>query len=129
MAGLGGSMMAPPVLEGSAESGCGASLAGFHCSRSEYLKRLEEFNLNFPDALMISTYEDNGFICFVAARFKPMESFPVPSKSACFIREPHKFFRDLPAFLRSTRARIIDSMALSGSLGSVTLTLLYRGDA
>lgn len=116
-------MMSAPVLEGVAESGYGVRLAGFHIRRADYAKRLAEFQEKFPAVMTMAVWESDGYVTFLGGTTDRSGVY-VPSQPAVFIREPHKFFIDLPAFLRSTRALWIHQMLLSGSLGSITLTLL-----
>ena len=118
-------MMAGILTEGSAESGYGISLKGFYCPNAEYPGRLEVLYAKSGFINDFVVFEVNGYTLFLAAK---RESYQVPldRKIVTFRREPHKFFADLPAFLAKTKAQFIDRMTLSGSLGSISLTLLYR---
>lgn len=120
-------MMAGIMLQGSADSGYGINLSGFHCPTAEYGGRLQELQ-DKQDAgkiVDIVSFEDNGYVTVVYLR---REGLVIPSRSkmATLRREPHKFFVDLPEFLRKTKAQFVDRMTLTGSLGSISLTVLYR---
>lgn len=118
-------MMAGVQMEGSADSGYGVRIAGFHCPVMEFGKRLEALKISLGSIQDIEQIEINGHIMLLAMN---RESALIPSlkEVASFRREPHKFFQDLPKFLLSTKAQFIDRMVLSGSLGSISLTLIYR---
>ena len=118
-------MMAGIQTSGSAESGFGISLHGFHCKTLELSARLDELISRIGYANDFTTFEENGYVTFLAMT---RESYQIPDKKkiVTFRREPHKFFADLPSFLSKSKAQFIDRMALTGSLGSISLTLLYR---
>ena len=118
-------MMAGVKLEGIAESGYGVTIGGFHCPSIEFSGRLDELKKKmsvFYDAVQ---WEENGHILFLALS-RETTSIPYNKDIAVLRREPHRFFQDLPTFLLSTKAQFVDRMILSGSLGSVSLVLLYR---
>lgn len=121
-------MMAGVIMQGSADSGYGITLEGFHCPTSEYGARMAEIQKKVTESRItdIYCYEDNGYATALVLRKE--QGLPVPQKSkiATFRREPHKFFQDLPAFFKTTKAQFIDRMTLTGSLGSISLTVLYR---
>jgi hypothetical protein len=118
-------MMQGFLTEGSADSGYGMSLKGFYCPNAEYPGRLEALYAKAGFINDFVTFEVNGYTLFMAAK---RESYQVPldRKIVTYRREPHKFFQDLPAFFAKTKAQFIDRMTLSGSMGSISLTLLYR---
>ena len=118
-------MMQGFLTEGSADSGYGISLKGFYCPNVEYPGRLDALYAKAGFINDFVTFEVNGYTLFLAVK---RESYQVPldRKIVTFRREPHKFFADLPAFFAKTKAQFIDRMTLSGSLGSISLTLLYR---
>lgn len=119
-------MMAPAQLEGVADSGFGILLHGFHAPVQEAPARLDALKSKLSGrAREIAFVEDNGYVtCLVVERRTP--AIPSNSEFAMFRREPHRFFIDLPKFIASTRAQLVDRLILSGSLGSVSLVLLYR---
>ncbi len=125
MAGAGGSMMAPPVLEGAAESGFGVKMGGFHCPVIEYGKRILDLLAKYPDASDVVSHEENGYVTAIVMS-REMTHFPAERVIGVYRREPHKFFQELPRFLASTKAQYVDRLVLTGSLGSISLTLLYR---
>ena len=118
-------MMQGFLTEGSADSGYGMSLKGFYCPNAEYPGRLEVLYAKAGFINDFVAFEVNGYTLFLASK---RESYQVPldRKIATYRREPHKFFSDLQPFLAKTKAQYIDRMTLSGSLGSISLTLLYR---
>lgn len=118
-------MMSPAALEGTADSGYGITLAGFHCPVIEFGKKQGELLAKFPEPHDIVSHEDNGYVTFLAIKREP-SIFSGKREMRTFRREPHKFFQDLPRFLSSTRAEFIDRMILTGSLGSISFTILYR---
>ena len=118
-------MMASVKTSGSAESGYGISLHGFHCPTLEFQARLDELTKNLYSFNDCVQFEENGHIVFLALK-RESSIIPAHRQAATFRREPHKFFLDLPAFLARTKAQFVDRLCLSGSLGSISLTLLYR---
>ena len=121
----GSNMMQGFLTEGSAESGYGISLHGFYCPISEYPARMDALYAKAGFVNDFVTFEVNGYVLFLAAKRETYQ-IPMDRKIVTFRREPHKFFQDLPGFLAKTKAQMIDRMSLSGSLGSISLTLLYR---
>lgn len=121
-------MMAGIMLQGSADSGYGISLAGFHCPTSEYGARMTDLQKQVSESRItdIVSFEDNGYVTAIVLRKEPGLPTPQKSKIATFRREPHKFFQDLPDFVRKTKAQFVDRMTITGSLGSISLTVLYR---
>jgi hypothetical protein len=120
----GSNMMQGFLTEGSADSGYGMSLKGFYCQNAEVPGRLEAlYAKGFINDFV--TFEVNGYTLFLAVKRESCQ-VPLDRKIATYRREPHKFFADLPAFFAKTKAQYIDRMTLSGSLGSISLTLLYR---
>ena len=118
-------MMQGFLTEGSAVSGYGITLCGFYCPNVEYSGRLESLYTRQGFINDFVTFEVNGYILFLAAKREAYQ-VPLDRKIITYRREPHKFFSDLPAFFAKTKAQYIDRMTLSGSLGSISLTLLYR---
>lgn len=117
-------MMQSLILNGKAESGYGVTIVGFHDEVGKFNARLEELKSQVDPIHNIETFEYNGYAtCLISSQEKFSREKP---QVAIFRREPHKFFQDLPKFLSSTKAAVIDNMILSGSLGSISLTLLYR---
>lgn len=117
--------MAGLQMEGIADSGYGVTLGGFHCPAVEFPSRLEDLKSRFGPFRDVCVREENGYVTFLAyARETPV--IPQGIEIQTFRREPHKFFVDLPRFLLKTRAQFVDRMVLSGSMGSLSLTLLYR---
>lgn len=118
-------MMAGVILGGIAESGYGITLAGFHCPNIEVGARLQELLAKLDRPSDIAQFENNGYTTLLLCARSGL-SIPLDVKVAMFRREPHKFFQDLPEFLKSTKAQFVDRMILIGSLGSISLTVLYR---
>jgi hypothetical protein len=118
-------MMGGLQMSGQASSGYGVTLSGFYCPNAEVAVRIQEMDSKEGPFQTIASVELNGHTLFVAGKSDP-NSFPETAKIAIFRREPHKFFSDLPRFLYSLRAKSIDGISVSGSLGSVCLTILYR---
>lgn len=118
-------MMAGVTLSGTAESGYGIRIGGFHAPVSEFAARMKELRQSLSPIDDISVIENNGYVTFIALA---QEDVFVPAEKliATMCHEPHKFFLNLPKFLASTKARNVDRMILTGSLGSISLTLLYR---
>ena len=121
----GSHMMAGFLTEGSAESGYGIGLHGFYCPNAEYPGRLETLYKRLGFINDFATHESNGYILFLAVKRESYQ-IPIDRKMITYRREPHKFFQDLPGFLAKTKAQLIDRMSLSGSLGYISLTILYR---
>jgi hypothetical protein len=120
-------MMAGIRMDGIAESGYGVTIAGFHCQTidapaklSELLSRLSSKPTDF------TTHEENGYVTFVAASVDANFLSTDGPEVVVYRREPHKFFIDLPKFIAATRAREVLRMSITGSLGSLSLTLLYK---
>lgn len=122
---VGSNMMQGFLTEGSAESGYGMSLKGFYCPNAQYAERLDALYAKAGFINDFATFEVNGYVLFLAAKRESCQ-VSIDRKIATYRREPHKFFADLPAFFAKTKAQFIDRMTLSGSLGSISLTLLYR---
>jgi hypothetical protein len=118
-------MMQGFLTDGIADSGYGIILHGFYGPNAEYAGRLDALYAKAGWVNDFVTFEVNGYILFLASK---RESYQVPidRKIVTYRREPHKFFADLPAFFSKTKAQFIDRMTLSGSMGSISLTLLYR---
>ena len=120
-------MMAGIQTEGTAESGFGIRIAGFHCGTFEFGGRLESLKSKIRGPDKIVQWEDNGYTMFLALKDdNAVKNLTQLSKIATFRREPHRFFSDLPKWLMSTKAQHIEQVLLSGSLGSISLTILYR---
>lgn len=117
-------MMQTVRLEGSAESGYGVRLSGFHCPAFNAAKKLAELAFIGTRARLIRQCESNGQQTFLLCE-DPPELINAPRKLATFRREPDKFFLDLDLFLKSLKAAAIYDMALSESHGALALTLLY----
>lgn len=117
-------MMQDLQLSGSAESGFGVTLTGFHSSTQNFPKQLAERVLPSLYACRIAQAESAGFQMFLRAENR-QGTYAGDQKTASFRREPHKFFPDLPEFLRTCRVRSVDDMVLTESYGSYSLTLLY----
>jgi hypothetical protein len=118
-------MMAGLQMEGKADSGYGVLIQGFHGTTAEFPGKLAALQASIPSPIDIAVSEDNGYAtCLVWERGH--DFIPSERKVAYFRREFHKFFIDLPKFVASTKAQYVDRMILSGSLGSISLTLLYR---
>ena len=113
------------LMAGKAESGYGVTLAGFHCPIIQIAAKLSELEASIGRIDDFAVTEDNGWATCVALH-RETTALPPTKKMATFRREPHKFFQDLPKFLYSTKAVYVDRIGLSGSLGSVSFTLLYR---
>lgn len=123
----GANRMMPGVeFAGVAESLYGTSLGGFHCRRIEFQAKLEDLLKKMGRFDHIAQVEQEDFITFVAA--KSDYALDTDLKPAFFRRETHKFFQDLEKFLFGLKAAHIQELSLSGSLGSVSLTLLYSSD-
>lgn len=121
-------MMAGIRLEGAADSGYGVRLVGFHVQMPDFPSRLDALSKS-TSVFECAQAENNGWITFLAQEWRPVEeteNFDGPKKIAVFRREPHRFFLDLGEFLKKTRACFVDQILLSDSLGSVTLTMVYR---
>jgi len=125
MAGQGGTMMAGPQLSGSAESGYGIRLSGFHCASRDFAVNADFIAKDIQGGAKISQCEMEGHVAFLIATRDGL-SIPAETKLATYRREPHKFFIDLAHFIKSTRACFIDDMVLTSSSGSLCLTILYR---
>ena len=120
----GSRMMAGIQMSGSGESGFGITLSGFHCPTIEFGARLHELEKKIVIKDFVQ-WEDSGYITFIAMS-RDTYAIPEERKIATFRREPHKFFQDLPKFLAGTRAQFIDRMVVTASMGSLSLTVLYR---
>lgn len=118
-------MMAGIVLSLIADSGYGIRIGGFHGPTAQFNERMKELQDNIGPIQDIVSMEDNGYLTFIALS---RESAFIPSHKlvATLRQEPHKFFQALPRFLASTKAQYVDRMVLTGSLGSISLSLLYR---
>ena len=116
-------MMGGVLTSGISDSGYGATIGGFYGSGIDFIRNLQNLKSKMPEIDRIVQYEENGFIAMLAAFGYPSKA---PLSMASFRREPHKFFNDLSQFLRSTKARTIVDLQLTGSLGSMCLTILYR---
>lgn len=118
-------MMAGVILEGIAQSGYGVTIGGFHCMSIEFGERFEELKKKMISPTDVVQWESEGHIMLLAMC---RESYNIPGRREITVlrREPHRFFQDLPKFLSSSKAQFVDRMILSGSLGSISLTLLYR---
>jgi hypothetical protein len=125
MAGTGGNMMQSIRTSGSAESGYGVKLGGFHCPSIEFQGRLEELKSEMGIFSDFVQFEQEGYITFIAC-VQDKDTHITWPRIESFRREPHKFFQDLQKFLSSTRAQYIRRISLTGSLGSLSLTILYR---
>lgn len=110
---------------GSADSGFGVTLAGFHCPNIEFAARMEVCEKAFGPFMDFAKCEENGFVTFVGYRRDAL-GLSGTTLLATYRREPHKFFTDLQKFLSSTKATGIERLSLSCSLGSVSLTILLR---
>lgn len=126
MAGAGGSMMAGVLTEGRADSGYGVMMAGFHTEVRLLGGKLAEWKEKFGAVDDVVSFEDSGYVTFLFYRREPFDladegRFRVET----FRREPHRFFADLPGFLRRVQARSIRRFILTGSLGSISLTILF----
>jgi hypothetical protein len=118
------SMMAPAQLEGEV-IGEGFSLFGFHHSILEFPKKLQEL-CQKKQIQKFSQIEENGYVTFLGLSETEPRFFSKDIKCACYRREPHKFFIELPAFIhRYMIGRIVD-FKLSTSHGSITLTILFH---
>lgn len=127
MAGSGGNMMQGIQNSGTAESGFGVALSGFHCPNLEVPGRLAELLDSNPQAPCdIEVVEQNGYCTVLVAwqrdRIVDLDGVQI----TVFRREPHRFFVDLPKMLAQTRAGSLERMVLTGSLGSVSLVLMTR---
>src|SRR5271165_1548415 len=127
MATIAGSnnMMAGIRTSGTAESGYGVKLGGFHCPSIEFPGRLDELKKEMGVFSDFVQSEQEGYITFVALVQEKDTHITWPQISS-LRREPHKFFQDLQKFLSQTKAQYIHQMSLTGSLGSISLTILYR---
>lgn len=124
---LGGSRMMPTTdFSGVAESSYGTTLGGFHCRRIEFQGRLEDLLKKMGRFDHVAQVEQEDFITFLAA--KSDYALDSDLKPAFYRRETHKFFLELGKFLSGLKAAHIQELALSGSLGSVSLTVLYASD-
>jgi hypothetical protein len=122
----GANRMMPGVQsQGSADSGYGIAIHGFHCPVSELNARLDELKSRVKALNDIEAWEYNGFVMVLVLE-RNAYALPPKREVAVLRREPHKFFQDLPKFLSSTKAQFVDRMILTGSMGSISLTLLYR---
>jgi len=113
------------ILSGKAETGYGVTLAGFHSPTLQFAAKLAELESTIGRIDDFATTEDNGWVTAIALH-RETTALPPTKKLATFRREPHKFFQDLPKFMYSTKAVYVDRIFLTGSLGSVSFTLLYR---
>ena len=121
----GSNMMQGFRMEGTAESGFGVVLSGFHASVTEAGSKIQALHEKFPTARQIMAWEDNGYLSYLAL-CEERDTLLTAPRILCYRREPHKFFVDLPRVLASTRAQKILSLSLTGSLGSLSLVMLYR---
>ena len=118
-------MMTGIQTEGKAESGYGITIGGFYCPTHEFAGRFEALKKTMPPCRDFAIHEEQGYVMvLVMSRSNP--NIPQGLELETYRREPHKFFADLPKFLAKTRAQFVDRMILTGSLGSISLTLLYR---
>ena len=125
MAGSGGNMMALPLTKGAADSGWGVRLEGFYCANRDFALNLDDLQKSGTVFDEIAQIEMEGYALFLALKCEPSNASPhLKQKIVSYRREPSLFFAGLPEFLKSTRALYAHQMALSSSLGSVTLTLL-----
>lgn len=117
-------MMQQEQLHGSGESGYGVRLSGFYCKSQDFARRMKELMVPCSEAGAIAQSEVNGYLMFLRAESELPDN-GTPVFIGTYRREAHRFFPDLPEFLRSLKAKSVVDMTLTESYGGFSLTLLY----
>lgn len=121
-------MMSGMILETSVESGYGLSLSGFHGSTMEFPGKLRDLLAKNEDPDFMIQAEENGYVTFLVGKNLPgfERELHCVKRIAFLRREPHRFFPDLGPWLKNLFVSEIIQASLTGSSGSLTLTLLYK---
>lgn len=124
-------MMQGYQMSGSAETGYGLTVSGFHCPVMQFGSELQTLlERTTGEVVDVVQFEDNGYstLLLLSSDGRPADLSGL-TRIASYRREPHRFFQDLPKAISPLKIKQVLKLSLSGSLGSLQLILLYRAMA